>query len=126
MIREDLEEMTVPTFGLEQSRLRVPIGQMVAELQIEGSGVCIPWYDAEGRPQRAEPAEVKRTHKTERKDLKRLSDDISRMLAAQRDRIEHLPLLERTWSLPAWRERYLDHPLVGCIAKRLIWRFTDG
>jgi hypothetical protein len=126
MSREDLEELTVPTFGLEQGRLRVPIGQAVAELQIEGPNVHIHWYDAAGHPQKAEPAGVKRSYKAERKDLKRLSDDVSRMLAAQRDRVERLPLAERTWSLPAWRERYLEHPLVGGVAKRLIWRFIDG
>jgi hypothetical protein len=60
------------------------------------------------------------------KDLKRLRDDIARMLAAQRDRIERLPLLERTWSLADWRARYLDHPLIGGLARRLIWRFADG
>src|SRR6185295_18399962 len=26
----------------------------------------------------------------------------------------------------AWRERWLDHPLAGTLAKRLIWRFDDG
>jgi hypothetical protein len=25
-----------------------------------------------------------------------------------------------------WRERHLDHPLVGVIARRLIWTFTEG
>ena len=27
---------------------------------------------------------------------------------------------------PVWRERYLDHPLVGVVARRLIWIFNDG
>ncbi|MBX0326602.1 DUF4132 domain-containing protein [Oscillochloris sp. ZM17-4] len=31
---------------------------------------------------------------------------------------------QRTWPLAAWRERYLNHPLVGTLARRLIWRFT--
>ena len=49
------------------------------------------------------------------------------MLAAQRDRLERLPLTERRWPLAVWRARYLDHPLVGLLARRLIWRFAfDG
>jgi hypothetical protein len=35
-------------------------------------------------------------------------------------------LQQRTWSLPEFRARYLDHPLVGIIARRLIWRYSDG
>ncbi|HSG39280.1 MAG TPA: DUF4132 domain-containing protein, partial [Thermoanaerobaculia bacterium] len=30
------------------------------------------------------------------------------------------------WDLKTWRERYLDHPLVGVVARRLIWRFGEG
>ena len=88
--------------------------------------VEIAWRDAQGKPRKAEPAEVKREYKAELKDLKRLRDDIARMLAAQRDRIERLPLLERSWNLADWRARYLDHPLIGSLARRLIWRFTAG
>ena len=43
------------------------------------------------------------------------------MLTAQRDRLDRLFLADRAWPYTAWRERYLDHPLVGTIARRLIW-----
>jgi hypothetical protein len=126
MSREDLEELTVPTFDLEQGRVRIPIGPTVTEIHIVGLNAQIQWYDAAGNSRKAEPAEVKRGYKAERTDLKRLCEDITHMLAAQRDRLERLLLAERQWSLSAWRERYLDHPLLGCVAKRLLWRFTDG
>ena len=49
------------------------------------------------------------------------------MLTAQRERIDSLFLSRRRWPLDVWRGRYLDHPLVGVIARRLIWHFeTDG
>lgn len=126
MSREDLEELTVPTFGLEQGCLRISIGPAVAEIHIVGLAAQIHWCDAAGNPRKDEPAEVKRNYKAERQDLKRLCEDITRMLAAQRDRLERLPLTERTWPLVEWRERYLNHPLVGYVAKRLLWRFRDG
>jgi hypothetical protein len=124
MTREELEELTVPTFGLEDGRLRLPIGPAMAELEVVGADVALRWYGADGKPRKAEPAEVKREHKAELKDLKRLRDDLARMLVAQRDRLERLPLAQRQWSLATWRERYLDHPLVGGLARRLIWRFS--
>jgi hypothetical protein len=126
MSRADLEELTVPTFGLEQGRLRVAIGPVAAELEVSGVDARIQWYDTAGKPRKAEPVEVKRDHKAELKDLTRLRDDITRMLTAQRDRLERLPLAERQWQLAAWRARYLDHPLIGGLARRLTWRFVDG
>jgi Domain of unknown function (DUF4132) len=126
MTRDALEELTVPTFDLEQGRRAVPFGEAAAEINVNSLDVDIQWRDAQGKPRKAESAEIKREYKAELKDLKRLRDDIARMLAAQRDRIERLPLLERSWSLADWRARYLDHPLIGDLARRLIWRFADG
>jgi hypothetical protein len=49
------------------------------------------------------------------------------MLPAQRERLDTLFLVPRSWPLPVWRERYLDHPLIGTLARRLIWTFqTEG
>lgn len=121
--REDLEELTVPTFDLVDGRRSVALGSATAELVVAGAEVALRWRDADGKPRKAEPAEVKRDHKAELKELKRLRDDLAGMLAAQSARLERLPLAERRWPLALWRERYLDHPLIGLLARRLIWRF---
>lgn len=126
MSRADLEELSVPTFALELGPLRFPVGPVEAEVQIVGFSAKIQWYDAAGNAQKETPAAVKRAYRNERKELKSLRDDINRMLGAQRERLEHLPLTERQWPLSIWLERYLNHPVVGCVARRLIWRFTDG
>lgn len=86
----------------------------------------LQWYGEDGKPRKSVPAEVKRSYKEELKELKRLCNDIESMLSAQRERLEHLPLIERHWSLAAWRERYLDHPLLSLLARRLIWRLQDA
>lgn len=126
MSREDLEELTIPTFDLRDGKRRVTIGEAVVEIEVVGLDVRNQWYDAAGKPRKTVPAEVKREHKQELKDFKRLCDDLQHMLIAHRERVERLPLTERTWSLSNWRERYLEHPLVGLVARRLIWRFRDG
>jgi hypothetical protein len=125
MSREDLEELTVPTFHLESGHVRHTFGSEVAELKLEGLKVHVQWYDASGKSRKSASTEVKRTHKTELKELTRLCNDIEHMLIAQRDRLERLALSERQWTLSEWRERYLEHPLVGHLAKRLLWRFTS-
>src|SRR5262249_51229486 len=44
----------------------------------------------------------------------------------QRNRIERLLMTEREWPLAQWQERYLDHPLLSFLTRRLIWSFKDG
>ena len=71
------------------------------------------------------PAKIKSEHKDELKELQQSLKDIQSMLPAQRDRIDSMFLLRKRWPLAEWRERYLDHPLIGTIARRLIWRVDD-
>ncbi|MEV6783012.1 DUF4132 domain-containing protein [Streptomyces sp. NPDC051098] len=47
------------------------------------------------------------------------------MLGAQSERLDRQFLARRSWPYRAWRERYLDHPLVGTLAHRLLWT-VDG
>ena len=52
--------------------------------------------------------------------------DIDKMLIAQRDRLDALLVADRAWPYGYWCEHYLDHPLVGTLARRLIWTFEHG
>src|SRR5207244_5344153 len=59
--------------------------------------------------------------------FKRNHKEIEKLLPAQRDRLEGLYRSNRRWSWPEFQARYLDHPLVGTIARRLVWSFhRDG
>ena len=71
------------------------------------------------------PKAVKEHSAEELKVIKAAADDLRKMLPAQRDRIENLYLEQKTWTYRAWRERYLDNPVVGTLARRLIWKFTN-
>jgi hypothetical protein len=48
------------------------------------------------------------------------------MAAAQRDRIGNFLELDRAWTFETWKTRYLDHPLLAGISRRLIWQFEQG
>ena len=41
------------------------------------------------------------------------------MISAQKERIDGLFLEQKTWPAGVWRERYIDHPVVGTIGRRL-------
>ena len=126
MSRDDLEEMTVPDFDLQQGVRSLTFGEARAELVLQGTRVELRWYGADGKPRKSVPAAIKRDFAAEVKELKRLQKDMAKMLGAQRDRLERLPLAKRSWSYPEWRERYPDHPLIGGLARSLIWQFQEG
>jgi hypothetical protein len=128
--RDQIEEMAVPTYGLEEVGIRRETfadGEYSAELRVEGRDVDIRWSRADGKAQKSVPAKVKTEHKEELKELQGAAKDIAAMLPAQSERLDAMFLLEKRWPVGVWRERYLDHPLVGTIARRLIWNFiVDG
>jgi hypothetical protein len=127
MTREDLDDIAVPTFDLVDGRRREQFGQFAAEIAVVGTQeIEVRWYGADGRPRKSEPAEVKRQFGEGLKAFKRTADDLRKVLPAQRDRIERLPMGERSWPYLAWKERYLDHPLLSLVTRRLIWRFDEG
>jgi hypothetical protein len=47
------------------------------------------------------------------------------LVARERRRVEGLFAEDRDWGLADWRRYYLDHPITGRIAARLLWRFGD-
>lgn len=123
---DDLAELAAPTFGLTAGSLRRSFDGWTAELTATGARqVDLCWHEEGGRLRRAAPAAVKQAWPAEVKALTTTAADIRQALPAQRDRLERLLLNEREWALAAWRERYLDHPLLSVLARRLIWRFGD-
>ncbi|MFF0888364.1 DUF4132 domain-containing protein [Streptomyces sp. NPDC003456] len=124
--REEIEELAVPAYGLtEVGRATRRLGEATALLEIEGTRTVLTWRNAAGKPVKSVPAAVKRDHADELKDLKAAVKDIDKMLSAQSERLDRQFLARRGWPWAVWRERYLDHPLVGTLARRLLWT-VDG
>jgi hypothetical protein len=125
---EEIEEMSVPAYGLQEVGVRrQQIGEFGAELVVTGTSAAeLRWITPDGKRQKSVPKAVKEHHPEELKELKTAATDLRKMLPAQRDRIENLYLEQKSWIYPVWRVRYLDHPVVGTLARRLIWRFTKG
>ncbi len=125
--REEFEERVVPDFGLGRDSTRtVAVGEHAATLALTAALSCeLRFSGPSGKPLKAPPAAVRRDHAEELAALKQAAKDVKLMAAAQRLRLERLLLAERTWEQEAWRAAYLDHGLVGMLARRLIWTF-DG
>ncbi|GAB7184239.1 hypothetical protein ATKI12_4070 [Kitasatospora sp. Ki12] len=124
--REEIEELAVPAYGLTGvGRAEPRLGEAAAVLEVRGTRVFLGWRNAAGKEVKSVPAAVKRDHAEELKELKTAVKDIDKMLSAQSERLDRQFLGRRVWPYAAWRERYLDHPLVGTLARRLLWT-VDG
>ncbi|WP_216590188.1 DUF4132 domain-containing protein [Streptomyces brasiliscabiei] len=124
--REEIEELAVPVYGLTGvGCAEHRIGGVTAEIRVHGSRAALTWRDSAGRTVRSVPAAVRRDHAEELKELKAAVKDIDKTLTAQSERLDRQFLARRTWTYDVWRERYLDHPLVGTLARRLLW-VVDG
>ena len=125
--REQVEELAVPDYGLSGvgSRTERFGDDAEAELTVDGCSARITWRTGAGRVVRTPPQAVRRDHAEQLKEFKAAAKDIEKMLTAQRDRLDRQFLGRRRWPLAEWREQFLDHPLVGTLARRLIWR-VDG
>ncbi|WP_030597432.1 DUF4132 domain-containing protein [Streptomyces fulvoviolaceus] len=124
--REEIEELAVPAYGLtEFGRAEHRLGEVTALVGVRGTKALLSWRNAAGKAVRSVPAAVRRDHADELKELKAAVKDIDKMLSAQSERLDRQFLARRTWPYATWRERYVDHPLVGTLARRLLWT-VDG
>lgn len=123
----ELEENSVPSFGLDDVGIREDsLGDFVARLVITNQGAELNWFRSDGSQQKSVPTDVKNNFPEELKELKDAVKDIDSILAAQRSRVESLYCIPHEWNLSTWKDHYLNHPLVGILARNLIWQFTDG
>ncbi|MEU7909065.1 DUF4132 domain-containing protein [Actinoplanes sp. NPDC049118] len=117
-------ELSVDDHGLDRDGRRtwsmgegeeavVAIDAGRARLRAYGNGVALSavppaWKDSVG-PARRSVTEINRT------------------LSVERLRVEGLFSQDRVWNRATWARRYLDHPITGATARRLIWQASpDG
>ncbi|MEQ8766270.1 MAG: DUF4132 domain-containing protein [Planctomycetota bacterium] len=126
--RTELEESSVPDFGMtEVGVLEAKLGDVTARLEIVGAKVRTSWLKSTGRALKSAPKSVREAYPEDVKHLTRTSKDMTRLIPAQCARLEAFYLESRSWTYEAWKERYLDHPFLGTLARRLLWRFErDG
>lgn len=122
----ELHEMACPDFGLDaDGTMHQEAGDFTLELVANTGGAEVRVLDAKGAVRKSVPEVVKKEHGEALKAMKQASDDIDKMLSAQRVRIDSMFVDDRCWAVPAWIDRYIRHPLVGVLGRRLIWRIVD-
>src|SRR6185312_3039552 len=75
--RDQIEEMAVPSYGLEAVGLHhEQLGDYRADLIVTGAGAELRWFDANGKALKSVPAKVKSDHAEDLKELKQSLKDI--------------------------------------------------
>ncbi|MGH1385414.1 DUF4132 domain-containing protein [Kordia sp.] len=125
----EIEELSIPHFGLEDGAKTYTFDDYTLEIGIQELGkVSLIWRKPDGKPQKTTPAFVKSSAKHSQKLKKAKSEvaQIKKYLTAQRDRIDRTYLDNRIWSYESFTKHYLNHGLVSFIAKKLLWQFKKG
>ena len=125
MTVDELEDLAVPTGGLDADGTRTETfgAEGSARLTLDGATgrTKLEWFGADGKPRKAVPAGVKREYAAEVKAFKAAEEEVAAAVSAQAARFDRALLEERTLTLGVWRERYGSHPVLGNLARRLIW-----
>ncbi len=125
MTVEDLQEVSVPDFGFSKFGVyRKQFAQFEVEIVIAGVHSLVVNWSVDGKPLKAPSTAMKRDFPLELKAIKKTVIELEKLLPSIRDRIEMSLLQQRNWPFSVWRERYLNHPVCGVLARRLLWTFN--
>lgn len=121
MTPAELEDMAVPDFGLANGRLEQNFGDYQAELTLVGNKAEVQWNKA-GKLLKSAPAALKSTHADELRALKLMQTQVQHTYTTQRERLDRSYITDRRITWPRFRRYYLEHGVVGELARPLIWR----
>ncbi|MBO0360010.1 DUF4132 domain-containing protein [Hymenobacter sp. BT186] len=127
MTPAELEDMAVPDFGLVNGRVDYLFGDYQAVLTVAGSKVELLWSKA-GKSLKSAPTALKSTHADELRSLKLTQTQVQHTYTTQRERLDRGYITGRRIAWPRFRRYYLEHGVVGELARPLVWRIhhPDG
>jgi len=124
--RDDLEAMSVPSYGLAADGPRVEIlGDCTAKLSVEDGKAELSWW-RDGKPLKAPTADAKANHAEAIAELKKVQKELQTVLSTQRLRLERQLLSDGWCRFDCWQDWYLNHPVTSVFARCLIWEIRDA
>ncbi|MCB0637237.1 MAG: DUF4132 domain-containing protein [Lewinella sp.] len=127
---EEVMEIGLPDFGFDQTaQLQIEIGDYVMIYERSSwSRESTLWKDQQsGKAQKSIPKEIKTEHPERLTYLKNQLKEIKKQFDIQAKRVESYYWEDRTWTFPAWKNRYMDHHFMRLISRCLVWLFEiDG
>ena len=125
MTPDELAERSIPDYGLTGiGEFRQQLGDFEAIMNVVAVGKCELAWAGKDRTQRSVPAAIKDDYADDIKSVKALIKDVQTGCAAHSQRLEQIYLRRQSLDHDTWKEQYIDHKLIGFLARRLIWRIT--
>ena len=125
----EIEEMAAPDFGLNQGIRDYAFKDYTLRLNAQRVGEAkLSWIKPDGSPQKSVPSFIKEseTLKKQLTAVRASAKNIKKASTAQRDRIDRLYTEDMSWTPDAHAKAYLNHGLVGPLARALIWQLEIG
>lgn len=124
---EELLERSVPDFGLGRDGNRTAgLGEHPVTLKLAADGsAALGFVSAKGRPAASPPAALRTSHPDEVKALRAELKELRQAVAAERARLETILAEGRVLDAASWARYYLDHPVTGALARRLLWEVSE-
>jgi hypothetical protein len=120
---EEVTELALPTFDLdEKGRLEMPAGDATAIVEVlDGGTVRARWRSSTGVESEEPPPSVASAEPAAVASVAIRVREIKAAIAEERRRMEDRLASGRSWSEPAWRARFVSHPIGGVFGRRLLW-----
>ena len=124
---DDVVDESLPAFGLDaRGRLEIDAGPVRAEVAVEGDGqVDVRWRGEDGTLTDGPPNVVAADDPGFVASVAATAKALEAALAEERRALELRLGSVRSWPEPLARRRFLDHPVSGVFARRLVW-IIDG
>ena len=122
---DELAAISIPDYDLTDiAYYETTIGGFAAQVKLVATGKTeLLWVKGE-KTQKTLPAELKKKKPEEVKALKEKIKELQVASRAHSLRIEQQYLKQTLIDFSSWQENYVDHKLVGFMARRLIWRVS--
>ncbi|MUV04329.1 DUF4132 domain-containing protein [Flavobacterium rakeshii] len=120
----EIEDLAVDDFKLKEGKREWNVGDFTAVLHIAGVGKStIVWLKEDGKEQKSVPVVVKNKHATLLKKIKDVQKQVDQATSTQRDRFDRMLRSNREIKLEYFKERYVEHGLLGWVTNNLIFNF---
>jgi hypothetical protein len=123
---EQLLERTVPAYGFGRDGTRVELlGDHAALLALTPDGVTVRYRTAAGRTVAGAPKAVREAYPDELAAVRAVVREVKQALPAERLRVDTALGDGRLTTVANWRRYWLDHPVTGAFARRLLWEVCE-
>jgi hypothetical protein len=127
---DEFADLAVPSFGLDaRGRRTFDYGPRQFTFIVKGRGEVTFYDEDEDRYFEKIPpgrkTDDRELVKVARAEYKLMRQPVMEVFAEQAQRMERAMLIGRAWKSDRWREYIVRHPVLGHIARRLVWKIFE-